>query len=105
MKYTLELRKKRPIEQPFIPRAFKLMIEKQDYEGGYKLLVEGARAYFLRFQRALNPFPTDDAALLIHLYRHMADGLEQNDPKAAAMAAELKKYLKLPPIEFDRQPK
>ena len=99
------LRKKKPVEKPFLPRALDLMIQKKDYEGGYKLLVEGARAYFLRFQQALNPFPTDDTALLIHLYRHMADGLEQNDPKAAAIAAELKKYLKLPPIEFDRRPK
>lgn len=99
------LKRKKPIEKPFLPMALDLMIQKQDYEGGYKLLVEGARAYFLRFQQALNPFPTDDTALLIHLYRHMADGLEQADPKAAAMAAELKKYLKLPPIEFDRRPK
>lgn len=97
--------KKKPVEAPFLPRALDLMVQTQDYENGYKLLVEGARTYFNRFQQALNPFPTDDTALLIHLYRHMADGMEQSDPKAAAMAAELKKYLTLPPIEFDRRPK
>ena len=98
-------RKSKKAPAPFLPRAFDLMIQNKDYENGYKLLVEGARTYFLRFQQALNPFPTDDTALLIHLYRHMADGLEKNDPKAAQMASELKKYLILPPIEIERKPK
>lgn len=90
---------------PYLPKALKLIIDEKKYEEGYKALIDAARTYFNRFQQALNPFPTDDTALLICLYRHMADGLEKSDEKAAAIAKLLQEHVKLPPIEFDRRPK
>jgi len=90
------------VRKPYLPTALKLINEK-NYKEGQAKIYEGAHAYFEVIQKALNPFPTHDTALLIVLYRHMARELEKRDPKAKEFATLLETTIPLQPIEFHQK--
>lgn len=92
------------VKKPFLTEAMGL-IDQKKYKEGQMKIYEGAQVYFGIIQQALNPFPTHDTALLIALYRHMANELGRNDPKAKEFAELLETTVPLQPIEFHQASK
>lgn len=89
--------------EPYLTRALE-DIDAKKFTEAQQVIQDGAIDYFGRLQPAAATIPVRDAALLIHLYRHMANELERADPVAAALAEKLKP-IKLPPITFTRRSK
>lgn len=83
---------------PYLTRALEA-IDAEKFPEAQQIIQDGAIDYFGRFQPVAATIPIRDAPLLIHLYRHMANELERNDPVAATLAEKLKP-IKLPPIEY-----
>lgn len=90
--------------KPYLPKAIAL-IDQKKYREGQALIYQGSEEYFKAIQGSLNPFPTEDTALLIVLYKHMARELEKRDPKAKEFAELLAKTVPLQPIEFHQATK
>ena len=66
--------------------------------GGVIRRVEDRRA---GVSKATETIHGHDAAIMIKLFRHMANELERADPQAAKIVAAMKK-INLPPIEYRR---
>jgi len=96
-------KKKPKATEPYLTRALE-SIDAEKFAEAQQTIQDGAIDYFERFKPVAATIPVRDAALLIHLYRHMASELERADPVAAALAEKLKP-IKLPPITFTRQSK
>jgi hypothetical protein len=93
---------KKKLTKPYMSRVM-TALNKNDLPGAYQLIQESAIDYFNRFSPVTDTIPTDDAAILICLYRHMADELER------AVSPETKKVVKalekipLPAIEYQKK--
>mgnify|MGYP002624426420 CR=1 FL=1 len=86
---------------PYFPRIVDLL-QTRKYDNAMVILGDAARDYFARINKATETIPGQDAAILIKLFRHMADELERADPQAAKFVAAMKN-INLPPIEYRRQ--
>lgn len=94
---------KKPVTEPYTPKIL-AAIDAKEYHRAQQIMQDAAIDYFGRLQAAAVTIPAGDAALIIHLYRHMADELARNDPVAGELAETLKP-IKLPPITYTRRPK
>lgn len=72
------------------------------YDAAMETLGDAARDYFARVSQATETIDGQDAAIVIKLFRHMANELERADPQAAKIVRAMKK-IELPPIEYRRQ--
>lgn len=72
------------------------------YDAAMEILGNAARDYFARVSKATDDIPGADAAVMIKLFRHMANELERADPQAAKIVAAMEK-ITLPPIEYRRK--
>jgi hypothetical protein len=78
-------------------------LHKNDIPTAYQVIQESAIDYFNRFSPVTDTFPIEDAAIIICLYRHMANELER------AVSPETKKVVKalgkipLPAIEYQKK--
>jgi hypothetical protein len=102
MKLGRKKQQKTEITKPYMSRVM-TALNKNDIPAAYQLIQESAIDYFNRFSPATDTIPTDDAAILICLYRHMANELER------AVSPETKKVVKalgkipLPAIEYQKK--
>lgn len=71
------------------------------YDDAMETLGKAAQDYFTRVSKATETIHGQDAAIMIKLFRHMADELERADPQAKKIVAAMKK-INLPPIEYRR---
>lgn len=71
------------------------------YDDAMETMGKAAHDYFERVSKATESIPGQDIAIMIKLFRHMADELERADPQAARIVAAMKK-INLPPIEYRR---
>lgn len=98
-------KKKKAQQAPEVTPAYmpKIMEQLQaaKYDDGMETLGQAAHDYFERVSKATENIPGQDAAIMIKLFRHMADELERADTQAARIVAAMKK-INLPPIEYRR---
>ncbi len=84
----------------YLPQIMDLLRENKP-DDAMEILGKAAQDYFARVSAATETIHGHDAAIMIKLFRHMADELERADPQAAKIVAAMKKN-KLPPIEYRR---
>lgn len=98
-------KKKKP-QQPtevtpaYMPQVMELL-QGAKYDAAMELLGKAAHDYFARVSKATETIHGQDAAIVIKLFRHMANELERADPQAAKIVAAMKK-INLPPIDYRR---
>lgn len=84
----------------YMPKIMELL-QSAKYDQAMELLGKAAQDYFMRVSKATETVHGHDAAIMIKLFRHMADELERADPQGAKIVAAMKK-INLPPIEYRR---
>lgn len=77
-------------------------LQTKKYDAAMEILGDAARDYFARVSKATDTIHGQDAAIMIKLFRHMADELERADPQAAKIVKAMN-TIQLPPIEYRRQ--
>lgn len=77
-------------------------LQGKKFDDAMEILGNAARDYFGRISEATETINGEDAAIVIKLFRHMADELERADPQAAKIVKAMEK-IELPPIEYRRQ--
>lgn len=85
----------------YLPKIME-QLQGAKYEAAMETLGAAARDYFARVSAATETIDGQDAAIMIKLFRHMANELERADPQAAKIVRAMKK-IELPPIEYRRQ--
>nr|WP_325297114.1 hypothetical protein [uncultured Dysosmobacter sp.] len=83
---------------PYMPAILK-EIDAKHIPAAMQKLQDAAIDYFTRINAANATIPTADGAILIKLYRHIADEMARHDPVAAELAKTLEP-IKLPPINY-----
>jgi hypothetical protein len=84
----------------YMPKIMELL-QGAKYDAAMEELSKAAQDYFQRVSKATETIHGHDAAIMIKLFRHMANELERADPQAAKIVAAMKK-INLPPIEYRR---
>ena len=84
----------------YMPKIMELL-QGAKYDAAMEELGKAAQDYFRRVSKATETIHGHDAAIMIKLFRHMANELERADPQAAKIVAAMKK-INLPPIEYRR---
>ena len=98
--------KHKPKQEPekmtpaYMPKIME-QLRNEKLDAAMETLGEAARDYFARVSKATETVPGWDAAILIKLFRHMADELERADPQAKKIVDAMG-LIKLPPIDYRR---
>lgn len=84
--------------QSFVNRGNNLL-EKGKKEAAMKLMMNGFEYYTGRVIKALWPYATCDAGMLVIVLRHLADQIEKKNEGAKEFAEGMSKILVFPELE------
>lgn len=82
----------------FIDRGNKLLEQKKTKEAMVEVS-RGLQHYSDRILKALSPYATKDAGLVVIALRHIADEVEKNNPGTKEFVAQMSKCIVKPPLE------
>lgn len=91
-------RKGNMLNRSYFARSDECMA-KNDTKKAMNIMCEGITDYSNRIIRALTPYPTKDAGLLVIALRHLADQLEKNNTGAKELYDGLKDILIKPELK------
>lgn len=84
--------------QSFVNRGNNL-IQKGKQESAVNLLLHGFDYYSRRIIKAIQPYASADAGMLVIVLRHLADQIEKKNPGAKEFAEGMSKILVFPELE------
>lgn len=84
--------------QSFVNRGNNL-IQKGKTESAIKLMMQGFDYYSNRIIKAIQPYASSDAGMLVIILRHLADQIEKKNPGAKEFAEGMSKVLAFPELE------
>ena len=84
--------------QSFVNRGNNL-IQKGKTESAIKLMMQGFDYYSSRIIKAIQPYASSDAGMLVIIFRHLADQIEKKNPGAKEFAEGMSKILVFPDLE------
>lgn len=84
--------------QSFVDRGNNL-IRKGMPESAMKLMLQGLDYYSNRIIKAIQPYASADAGMLVIVLRHLADQIEKKNPGAKEFAEGMSKILIFPELE------
>lgn len=84
--------------QSYVKRGNRL-IEKGDTKSAINLMMKGFDYYSRRILKAVNPYATEDAGMLVIVLRYLADQIEKKNPGAKEFAERMSKILVFPKLE------
>lgn len=89
----------------FVVRGNKLIASGKTQEA-MKLVERGLQHYTEKIINAIFPYAKADAGLIVLVLRHLADGVERDNPGAKELAEGIKKCVIAPPLqEVERKKK
>ena len=84
--------------QSFVDRGNNL-IRKGMLDSAMKLMMQGFDYYSNRIIKAIQPYASADAGMLVIVLRHLADQVEKKNPGAKEFAEGMSKILVFPELE------
>lgn len=84
--------------QSFVNRGNNLIL-KGKTESAVKLMTQGFDYYSNRIIKAIQPYASADAGMLVIVLRHLADQIESKNPGAKEFAEGMSKVLIFPDLE------
>lgn len=85
-------------KESYVTKANKQMMAMQVPEA-HRTLLDGLDDYHGRILKALNPYPTADAALLVVVLRNIADSIYLSNPSCVGLVADITKRFTSPKIK------
>lgn len=85
-------------KEGYVTKANKQILTGKTPEA-YRTLIDGLDDYQKKIVKALCPYPTADAALLVVVLRSMADSIYNNNPNCQALVEDITKRFTAPQIE------
>lgn len=68
-----------------------------------KLMADGLSYYSKRVLKAITPYATADAALIVCALRHIADEVERENPASKPLGEYLEKHVKKPSLQQEEK--
>ena len=87
------------ITPAYMPKIMEAVADPKRVPEAIEITQQAAVDYFNRLTEAAATISGQDAAIMVKLYRHMADEIERADPQAAKIVKAMRK-IPLPPIDF-----